>query len=546
MTIINPSMLVYSFAPKLLLSDNRLYENARNHLRHLWEACSRLGMTGSSQRLNLPVDFPTNLNLNDSGFRVLAAKVDNKRLARKIYYQAFLFEYQDVFGLIAALETGEKCEGWPRWRELYDEWNQCVKVKGLPEGMMGEAYIYSGACGDQTLLPSDTDADGEGLMSGIAAQIGEPAIEALPASDNDQRRAATFYLSERQFCFWEGGSPDDHRIIALLVPRSEMKAAFRWAVWPDSSQLAPFARYLLHASKLRFAQRVFEHEVPTLRGRRKPIDTVLEDIIKLQKRLASDRPIGATDIARAQYDLGQSQIENYALLYSVSRLKELRLTAQIARRNLQQLIPKHHPAHSPTNLSLFDQDIARADWLQEQILMDLEYLDAVGTRVTEGHKIIAMRLEQEAQKNARQLNSLVLLQSSLLGALVVSLTAIQAFQPASVLPGALIWPLVGLLAALALALPPLFARWSDTYQKIDRFVGGLVGAAIFLFAITLWDVLQLPSYRVSYPLWILYRVFSTAIGFFIGYRSIGLLDRMKVPARKPEGEPLKEEHQDGY
>jgi hypothetical protein len=316
---------------------------------------------------------------------------------------------------------------------------------------------------------------------------------------------------------------------------------FRWTVWPDQSQLAPFARYIIHASKLRFAQRVFERDISALRKNHQTADITLKSIIKWQQRMSDNQIIGVDELMKAQDELSRAQIDNYTLLYSHSHLKELRLTAQIANRNLQQLIPKPHPDLQSTNLSIFGQDIARATWLQEQISMDLEYMNAMIERTEEGHKIIALLLAQEAQRNARHLNNLILLQGSLLGALVVGLTAIQAFQPATMLKDALDWPLIGLLTVFALALPPLFARWHEPYKKIDRIIGGVLGAVIFLFSISGWHVLfPLPD-EVSHANRNIYEFFGFVVGFLIGYLSIILLDRTKVFARMPTNNPSNDE-----
>ena len=157
MNISKPAMLVYSFAPKENLSNPELCQNARDYLRHLWDTCTIFGIKDRSERLGLPVEFPEERNLYDSGYRVTAAKIHAQRLASKSYYQAFIFQYQEILGFIATFETNESPGEWSRWRRLYDKWTMTARDDFSREGLMGEAYVFSGVCEDESLFPARAD-----------------------------------------------------------------------------------------------------------------------------------------------------------------------------------------------------------------------------------------------------------------------------------------------------------------------------------------------------------------------------------------------------
>lgn len=528
MMVARPSIVVYSFAPKETPSYPNLNAEAHDYLRSLWAVCTRLGMTEPVEELNLPVEFPAEISFNGPHFQLRAAKIDTKR--HDMDYQAFLFEYQDVFGFVATLESNEEHSQFVRWQELLEEWNSCLGNCDLPRGMIGEAYLFTGLCENDAFSPSSLWLSDEHFSSQFAPQFGKDVINALPGSAYAKWRAGTFYLTENEYCIWEGEHIGSRRAIALVTPQAKRDAMFRWTVWGGQHQLSPFARYLLHSSKLRFAQQVFEREIITLRKQSVPLDRILEGI--LSKQTENIGLWGPDEIIKVQSELSREQARSYGLLYGISKLKELRLTTQIAERNMRRLIPATYPGSSQTHHSIFGQDIARAEWLREQVEIDSGYLEAVRERAEEGYKMTTILLEREGQKTARRLNSLVLLQGTLLGSITVGLLMLPAFDVHEKMSSPLIWSVVGLLMALALALPPLFARWHETYQPIDRIVGGALSAALVWFGVTVWEVSELPSIHVAHQPWIIYRASVLFFGFLLGYWSINRLERFKARIRK--------------
>ena len=52
-----------------------------------------------------------------------------------------------------------------------------------------------------------------------------------------------------------------------------------------------------------------------------------------------------------------------------------------------------------------------------------------------------------------------------------------------------IWAVLLLLMAIVLVLPVLFERWHEPYTRVDRLVGGLLGASVAFFSVSLWEFL---------------------------------------------------------
>jgi hypothetical protein len=515
----HPTLVIYSFAPKRLPSEPAGSTVAHEYMRQLWQCCRRMGMTARLPNLNLSSDFPPTDGLHQPGFRAIAGAFDPERHARKEDYQAFLFEYQDVLGLIVALEAAAGHE-LSCWRALYEEWQACIKTIQPPDEMLGEVYLFSALYGEN----GQTDA----LAPVDANSLGRAALEALPAGQPAAWRTATLHLTNTGHHLWEGEEVGGRRALALLSAKENYDELCRWAIWMDEGQLAPFAAYLLHAAKVSFARRVYEREIEPIRQQQFAIEQALATVLSLHGRAGQSGIVAADELARAQGALSRSQVEGYGLFYSRTRLKELRVTAQIAKHNLRQLMPAAHAAFQHTELSLFRQDLVRADWLCEQIDVDLSYLEAARERAEEGYKLTTVQLEHEAQKYARRLNDLVLRQGTLIGSLVVGLSAMQALggmKRIENLPDVFRWTLIGLLMSLALALPLFAAHWHERYGRAELFAGGVLGMMGALFVIFTWGTLNLPAWHVSFLRWLLFVIICAAGGFLLGWLGARWLNR---------------------
>lgn len=453
--VAKPALFIYTFARR-----ESLPEAGHTYLRRLWDACAALGMSDAVPELNCPAHFPSDFGKAQPSFQLLAARIDAQRRQQGAYYQALLFGYHDVVGIVACLAPNVADDTLNRWNELRHEWRSKADEPSLPAEVLGETYLFH-------------------ALSECAAEplpaLGKAVFQSLPGEQPSSPPAP--FLTEQGFCWWEGVSCNGRRVMAVLCPKAQEDAATAWLLWQGTEQLAPFARCLLHAAKIRYEQQVYDHEMPQLNALRDQVDRALNALLEQHQRFAADDHFSLAEIVRAQENLSQLQADAVGLLASLSRLKELRNTVQIAARNLQALHPPAHPNAPSPNGSPFSADLARAEWLQEQVGYDLVYLEAVCERAQEAHHLTQLRMEQATQRATRSQNDLSLLQTTLLGALLAALGAIDALQLHLPLPKPLHLPLVAFVAALALALPPLFIRWHEPYQRSDYLFGALLGAS---------------------------------------------------------------------
>jgi len=265
-----------------------------------------------------------------------------------------------------------------------------------------------------------------------------------------------------------------------------------------------------------------------LRADSQPLDDALSGIVSLYHQADKSAMLQQHEIMKAHDELIGEQTRNFGLMYGISKLRELGLTTRIAARNMRNLVPPQHAGMPSISHTLFEQDRTRAAWLKEQIEMELGYLSALRERAREGHRVATLMLGRETQKTSLRLKNLVLLQGTLIGSITIGLLMLPAFDAFKEEKARLVvWALLFLLMALVLALPTLFERWHERYTSVDRIAGGLLGAAAFFFAVTLWEYIGLPVTHVSVFLYVGFQVVVCIPGFVCGYFAVDRLEKHK-------------------
>lgn len=469
--VAKPALLIYTFARREALSDE-----GRTYLRSFWDACHALGMTAPGQELECPTEFPSDFGQPQPSFQILAACIDPERSQKGAYYQAFMFGHDDTVGIVVCLAPNKPNDTLQRWKALHSEWRDKVDYRSLPEGVLGEAYVFHALANRAAeRLP----------------QLGETVFQSLPGDLPRTVTVPTPYLTAQGFCLWEAPAYKQRRVFAMLCPPKQEKAATTWLLWQGTEQLAPFIRCLLHAAKIHYEDHVYMRDMPKLKALRNQTEHALDRLLEQHERFTADDHLSLKEIIDAQDDLSRVQMDATGLFMSLTYLRELRTTSEIAARNLRALLPPAHPNAPAPNGSPFHADLARAEWLQQQAGYDLSYLEAVRERAQEAHQLTQLRIEQAMQRaNIRQ-NDLSLLQTTLLSALLTALGTIEAFSLQLPVPKPLQMPLAALLASFALTLPPLLMRWHEPYQRIDYLFTALLGASACWLAAT-WYALSAP------------------------------------------------------
>jgi hypothetical protein len=520
--VARPALIIYSFAPKELPNNQESCRQAHDYLKKLWDDCGALGMSQRWPGLDIPTEFPSAIDVNDPLFRILAVKIDLERKADKEDYQAFLFEYQDIVGFVATLETNMSAGDIAQWRALLEEWTSAVGPVEVPKGIMEETYLFT-ALHENDAFSFSCKSNNQ-LLTAVS-NLGQDVSQALPGNAGPLWPVTSPYISDAGYCIWGAEQLNLRRAVALLAPQDKKDVLFKWTVWPDPRVLAPFARYLLHAAKLRFAQQVFEDEITKLHDDSRRLDNALREIVSVYQRSDDDRMWRQHDITQAHHALVSEQSRNFNLMYGISKLTELSLTSRIAARNMRKLVPPPHPQSALTDDTLFGRDRARSLWLTEQIQMDLGYLTALRERVSEGHKVATLLLERESQKASRRLKNLILIQGTLIGSLTIGLLMLPAYETFKE-HHLLVSAVLAFLMSIVLALPVLFERWHEQYTRLDRLAGGVLGTAALFLASTLGG--KILHKQVPLTIYVMSNVVLCIVGFLLGYLGVGQMEKLKT------------------
>ena len=142
-----------------------------------------------------------------------------------------------------------------------------------------------------------------------------------------------------------------------------------------------------------------------------------------------------------------------------------------------------------------------------------DLLRAARERAAEAYRLTALRIEEAKEAGTHRQHRMDLAQTILLGALLICLDAMHAFETKLPLPERFQWPLITLLMALAFALPPLFIHWRDRYGALE-YAGAILLAGSFSWLF--WIVSETWPVFAEYPL--LFQIGPAALflAFFVG------------------------------
>jgi hypothetical protein len=300
-------------------------------------------------------------------------------------------------------------------------------------------------------------------------------LRALGLDDPSGRRFAAVTESGVLLAEVEG---DGRRTFAVVVPDSDPQLADQMTWIVAGPDLGSLLRYAVHAAKLRYQVGVFRTVLPELRAREKRLDDTLEELFRLHASLEGEHGRLNRSLIDAHSRLGRAQGESAGLAVMGSRLKELARSTEAALHNLEAHAPRIVRSPGPTGLTSFDRDRALGTWLRGQVEQELGYLESSRERMLEAQRLTALRIEQAKNEQARLSNWLTVIQTSVLGAVVGCLTAIQALDLPFTPRPELQWAVLVSVPVLALLLPPLALRWVVGVGSIDAFAGALCGAVL--------------------------------------------------------------------
>jgi len=285
-TILDQQFVAHIFAP----AEGPFAEAAYKALRAIWTGCGRLyHMTDPIAESGLPLLLPETLESRPGEAEIALAARERPGAAA---CQAVLRLHHDVLNLsVGMTHPAGSTDGWASldfgWQLL------CAPHAGL---FLGEARLF---------LARLDAADGIGEASPVLYQSLSPLLPEMAAGDRDPSAGVSV---RGEFCLWETAArPDDRslrRFVAAIAPDAD-PAASSW-VWSGGGvAIPPFARYLLHAAKLRYEMRVWQRDSQS-RQHQAALDSLSSEIARLDAQdpqLEALLAVRSKDAKRLSLDL---------------------------------------------------------------------------------------------------------------------------------------------------------------------------------------------------------------------------------------------------
>lgn len=385
--IIDLEFVVHLFAPL----DGPQAEEAYQQARQVWTACrGMLGMTEPIAGLLAPVLPPeTHEALPADG---VAAAQESPSTDR----QSVLRRVHDVLNLSVALAqpipeglrsrpggrlTPVQSARMPARRRM--GWVDFAQIWGQASGSGTEAML-----GEARLFLARTPPGEAGAVA-ATAELGQSLDPLLPYREDRPRDWWRWGITTAAgYAVWDtqlAADTSSVREIVLIGASDSDDELSAWA-WSDGTPvLPPFARYLMHAAKLRYEARLLD---AWHRGSpASDVDTVLAELnVALEPGAPHPDKVGLLSSR-----LSRLRAEEIRLALLETELARLRQTISFAQRNLST-IPGCGAADDSAGMFAADQALAR--WLAEQLEGDLSYLRIDLNRTSHVRELASEELAQ--------------------------------------------------------------------------------------------------------------------------------------------------------
>ncbi|MFP8940346.1 CATRA conflict system CASPASE/TPR repeat-associated protein [Streptomyces fenghuangensis] len=454
-------------------------------LEEVWDGCGTvLGMTDPVERTGVAVQ-------PESGWESLpgpastgaAGLLAARRRPGSGVWQAALRRERDVLCLSVMLApAAEESLGW---RELDARWSAVLPagdtLEGRPRsrGVLGVARLYLARLAEPGVRP----APDAGHPPAAVVRARTPADPAAPGSW--PYRGVTV---SRGFAVWEASAARDTRLerrLVVVAGHDQDRELTAWTWTTRARELPPLGKYLLYAAKLRHQLRVWSAAGSA--GRlRDAADTAVAEL--LERTAAPHGPGREADLLRATRALVGLQARERGLVDRSTRSREMARTVEIAAANLAALgdsAPAHAAHVQLAPCGPFADDRALAEWFGRRLDDEATYLEAA-LRRCEQVGAFADQLLQRARQRRQETVNLGL--TGAVGAVLMSLTAVQALQYTVPLPGPVKPAVVTALGALALLASLVVLRIVVPERRwtaaLVRFGAAALGASLAWTAVS--------------------------------------------------------------
>ncbi|SEQ84265.1 CATRA conflict system CASPASE/TPR repeat-associated protein [Streptomyces radiopugnans] len=419
-------------------------------LAEVWDKCGTvLGMTDPVERTGVAVQpesgWESLIGTTATGTAGLLAARARPGVGVR---QAALRRERDVLCLSVMLAPAAE-EGLG-WAELDTQWSAVLPagdaLEGRPRGrgVLGVARLYLARLAEPGVRPvPEPDRP-----LAVAVQARTPADPAV--SDGWPYGGVAV---SRGFAVWEASAARDARLerrFVVVAAHDHDRELTAWTWTTRARELPPLGKYLLHAARLRYQLRVWSAAGSA--GRlRDAADTAVTEL--LEQTAAPHGPGREADLLRATRALVGLQARERGLVDRSTRSREMARTVEIAAANLAAL--GDSSPDGPTPGGPFADDRALAEWFGRRLDDESTYLEAT-LRRCEQVGAFADQLLQRARQRRQETVNLGL--TGAVGAVLMSLTAVQALQYTIPLPGPVKPAVVTALGALTLLVSLVVLR----------------------------------------------------------------------------------------
>lgn len=377
------------------------------------------------------------------------------------YYQAMVATAGDAAVVTALLAPND---GSTTWQDLDAQWRHVCDVAAGPT-QLGGALVYVG------LVNGAVDAD---TIDALGAEL----RRAVPAADLPgwTRRCS---LTADGFLLWEAPSTrTGQRRLVLVGPRDREDELDNFSWTPGGAELGPFVHYLLVAARSRYLAELHDTSRERVSTLRRDLDRAVDRLLELHHR-ASSAP---AQLAPAEVVLTGLQAGSTGVITTLARLRVVARGTVATAANFRLAAPAHplQPGDGPLTA-----DLATVELLGERVADDIAYLEIARDRAERVAAVTAAAIQRGLSTHQQQL---LLVQSSLVGAILMVLAGVQAFGAKLPMPASLQLPLIMSLGGLALMLPTSVLRWSRNVpgdlplRSFDYLTTCLFGSSVGWFA----------------------------------------------------------------
>jgi len=465
----------------------------------LWQALTRspFNMTEALGPQGVPIEprIQHFIDRSQQSHLLAARRTGNPDPNSPYPQEALLRREKDVY-CVSVMRELHPSEG-KGWIELDEEWSAATATIPVPAGLLGVARVFLG----RLATPGALDP-GEALTDLVRFRRAQaPRAESLGLGVSAGPNLA----------IWEEDATSDELIerrIIVIGPQNQDAVLSAWAWVAGQQELPRFARYLMHAAKLRYEWSVWSRDKKFQRSWR-DADAIVDRLLRLvtptlkenERKRHTPGP-SHTQLLQASEEVVSLQAGEMGLARTASRLRAMRRTVQIATANFI--------AQSGNNQlnGLFAADRALAEWLGQQLDDDLTYLDAARESASQVAGLTDQLIQRSYHRRQERFN---LGLTGIVGAILMGLAAIQSLQYTVPIPPLVKPALVTTLGLVALMVSLIVLRYAAPERRWARVLVQ-VGFGLTIAAL-IWTLTSLVAMNPQLTRW-----WSTA-GFLIGFAS---------------------------